>query len=123
MSEGYLKLNELLPYRSAIELGRDCWKIYESMNWEVKKIIGSQFITAVDSIGANIAEGYGRFHFLDRIKFYYNARGSLVEAKHWMLLLKERNFIAEELFIELIEKTNILNKEINTYIKACRPKE
>ena len=93
------------------------------MNWEVKKIIGSQFITAVDSIGANIAEGYGRFHFLDRIKFYYNARGSLVEAKHWMLLLKERNFITEELFIELIEKTNILNKEINTYIKACRPKE
>jgi len=123
MSEGYLKLNELLPYRSAIELGRDCWKIYESMNWEVKKIIGSQFITAVDSIGTNIAEGYGRFHFLDRIKFYYNARGSLVEAKHWMLLLKERNFITEELFIELIEKTNILNKEINTYIKACRPKE
>ncbi len=123
MSEGYLKLNELLPYRSAIELGRDCWKIYESMNWEVKKIIGSQFITAVDSVGANIAEGYGRFHFLDRIKFYYNARGSLVEVKHWALLLKERSFITEELFVELIEKTNILNKEINTYIKACRPKE
>jgi len=39
------------------------------------------------------------------------------------VIIKERSFITEELFVELIEKTNILNKEINTYIKACRPKE
>ncbi|HRZ29314.1 MAG TPA: four helix bundle protein [Candidatus Paceibacterota bacterium] len=43
-------------------------------------IIGTQFITAIDSIGANIAEGCGRFHYLDKNKFMYNARGSLMES-------------------------------------------
>jgi len=42
--------------------------------------MGDQFIRSIDSITANIAEGFGRFHFLDRRKFYYNARGSLLEA-------------------------------------------
>ena len=53
--------------------------------------MGDQFIEAVDSVGANIAEGYGRFHYLDRIKFYYNSRASLIECnEHWIELLKER---------------------------------
>ncbi len=46
-----------------------------------------------------------------------------MESKHWILLLKERKFITEEVFDDLIERTNILNKELNTYIKSCRPKE
>lgn len=66
------------------------------MNYENKKIIGSQFIRAIDSVGANIAEGYGRYHYLDRIKFYYNSRASLFESKHWVLLLKERKIINNE---------------------------
>jgi four helix bundle protein len=49
------------------------------MNKNEQIIIGSQFITAINSIGANIAEGYGRFHYLDKNKFMYNARGSLME--------------------------------------------
>ena len=39
-------------------------------------------MTSIGSIGSNLAEGYGRFHYLDRNKFNYNARGSLIEALH-----------------------------------------
>ncbi len=31
--------------------------------------MGDQFIKSIDSVGANIADGYGRFHYLDRINF------------------------------------------------------
>ncbi|GIV44793.1 MAG: hypothetical protein KatS3mg035_1916 [Bacteroidia bacterium] len=31
--------------------------------------MGDQFVRATDSIGANIAEGYGRFHYLEKLKF------------------------------------------------------
>jgi len=75
-------LGEIEPYKVAVNIGQRCWKIYDKMDWQLKKIIGDQFIRAIDSVGANIAEGYGRFHYLDRIKFYYYARGSLFEAKH-----------------------------------------
>jgi len=119
MIEGYTPLENIVPYQTALKLGNDCWKIYERLSWQMKKIIGDQFITAIDSVGANIAEGYGRFHYLDRIKFYYNSRGSLLESKHWVLLLKERQVITSEEYENLISLLNNLHRELNVYIKAC----
>lgn len=43
--------------------------------------ITSQIKRAALSVPANIAEGFGRYHFLDKAKFYLNARGSLYELK------------------------------------------
>lgn len=77
MSE-YVKLGDLFVYQLALQLSEERWKIYEKLDWQTKKVIGDQFITALDSFGANIAEGYGRYHYLDRIKFYYNARAKLL---------------------------------------------
>lgn len=93
MSKEYLLLENLKVYRLARELSAISWKVYEPLEWRIKKIMGDQFIESTDSIGANIAEGYGRFHYLDKVKFYYNARGSLLESRHWRDLLVERKFI------------------------------
>ena len=84
-------LNDLEVYKLARELSKIGWEIYQNLNWQTKKIMGDQFIESTDSVGANIAEGYGRFHYLDKIKFYYNSRASLIECnEHWIELLKER---------------------------------
>jgi len=91
MKRKYILLNDLEVYKLARELSKIGWEIYQNLNWQTKKIMGDQFIEAVDSVGANIAEGYGRFHYLDKIKFYYNSRSSLIECnEHWIELLKER---------------------------------
>lgn len=119
MTEGHLLLQDIIPYRLSLEMGRDCWIVYERLTWQDKKIIADQFITAVDSIAANIAEGYGRYHYLDRIKFYYNARGSLLEAKHWVQVLKDRNKITIEEYKNLLNKLNEIHKQLNIYIKSC----
>src|SRR3989338_8082074 len=88
----YIKLQDLEVYKLARELSQLGWLIYEPLIWQDKKIIGDQFIESTDSVGANIAEGYKRFHYLDKIKFYYNARASLCESsEHWLELLFERN--------------------------------
>ncbi len=41
--------------------------------------MGDQLLRAARSTTANIAEGYGRFHYLDNAKFCSNARGSCWE--------------------------------------------
>ncbi|NBS53827.1 MAG: four helix bundle protein, partial [Spartobacteria bacterium] len=46
---------------------------------EEKYRLGDQLTRASRSITANIAEGYGRFHYLDSSKFFSNARGSTYE--------------------------------------------
>ncbi|PIP17941.1 MAG: four helix bundle protein [Parcubacteria group bacterium CG_4_10_14_0_8_um_filter_35_7] len=123
MQKDYIKLEGLDIYKMSVELGRKAWKIYEKMNWQEKKIMGDQFIRAVDSVGANIAEGYGRFHYLDRIKFYYNARGSLFEAKYWLLLLEDRKKIKKETYQNFLKDLEELHKQLNVFIKSCRPKQ
>ena len=121
--ENYISLGKLEVYITAVEIGRKSWIIYDKMDWQLKKVIGDQFIRAIDSIGANIAEGYGRFHYADRIKFYYYARGSLFEAKHWLFILKERKKIAEDEFNEILKDLEIFHRQLNKFIKLSRPKK
>src|SRR3989339_838224 len=121
--EGYVKLEDLFVYKISMELCDSAWKIYELFQWQDKKIIGDQFITAVDSCAANVAEGYGRFHYLDRIKFYYNSRGSLIEAKHWLYLMKVREIISAAQFDDLLGDLNNFHHQLNSFIKSSYPKD
>lgn len=90
----YIELKDLEVYQAGRGLSRLGWEIYNSLDWQTKKIIGDQFITATDSFGANVTEGYSRFHYLEKIKFYYIARASLNEAlEYWLELLLERKKI------------------------------
>lgn len=115
-----MKLEDLETYKLAREVSGDAWEIYKDFPWETRKIIGDQFITAIDSIGANIAEGCGRFHFLDRNKFNYNARGSLIESIHWVELLVERKIIKKEKGDALRDKIEALHHKLNNYINATK---
>ena len=112
----YIKLGDLLVYKLAIELSKYAWEIYENLDWREKKIMGDQFIRSVDSVGANIAEGYGRYHYLDKIKFYYNARGSLLETKHWIFLLNVRGIVSSKVYKDFFGKANNLHAQINRFI-------
>jgi four helix bundle protein len=49
---------------------------------EAYGIIG-QLRRAASSITANIAEGFSRYHFKDKIRFYYQARGSIAEVQNF----------------------------------------
>ena len=111
----YLELKDLNVYKSSCGLCIIAWKIYNNLDWNTKKIIGIQFIRAVDSIGANIAEGYGRYHYLDKIRFYYNSRGSLFEARHWINIIIERKLIYDS---KLIQEFNKLLDEINLLLNG-----
>src|SRR5437763_14997319 len=65
--------------------------------------LGDQFLRAARSTTANIAEGYGRFHYLDNAKFCSNSRGSC-----WEVL---DHLITALLPLALIEKGKILVQE------------
>jgi len=115
----YILINDLEVYKLARRLSKIGWEVYNKFDWETKKIIGFQFIESVDSVGANIAEGYNRFHYLDKIKFFYNSRASLSEtADHWIELLKERGKISEDTYKEFKSIANNLFLKLNNFINS-----
>ncbi len=115
-----MELNDLEIYKLAREISREAWEIYNKFDWRIKKIMGDQFITSIDSIGSNIAEGFGRFHYLDRNKFNYNARGSLIEALYWIDILYERKKIDDNSYDNLNQKLKKLLIKLNNYITSTK---
>jgi four helix bundle protein len=116
-SQNYIELKNLEVYQLSRQLSSIAWKIFCRMSFEDKKHIGDQFLRSVDSVGANVAEGYGRFHYLDKVRFYYNARASHFEAFiHWLELLLEREKISKEEFETINGKASILQVKLNNFI-------
>ena len=119
----FIPLKEFKVYQLARNLSSQAWNIYSRMKFEEKKVIGDQFITSADSIGANIAEGYGRYHYLDKVRFYYNARASHFEAFiHWSELLLEREKISQVEFDSINDKASILQVKLNNFITITTKK-
>lgn len=114
----YLSLDKLEVYILSRKLSQVGWEIFEDFDWKLRKIIGDQFIESTDSVGANVAEGYGRFHYLDKIKFYYNARGSLKESRHWFELMVERGIIKENQKKKYLEIYSMLSPKLNGFISS-----
>lgn len=63
--KNYLTIDQIDAYVIAFKLSNEIWKIV--MRWDkmAQWTVGKQYITAADSISANIAEGFGRFHKKD----------------------------------------------------------
>ncbi|MCL4263539.1 MAG: four helix bundle protein [Anaerolineae bacterium] len=68
----------------AEEVADGVWK--EVITWGsfARDVVGQQMARAADSVGANIAESYGRYHYGDKLQFLYYARGSVFETKYWL---------------------------------------
>lgn len=80
--------------------------------------ITNQIRRAASSITANIAEGFARYHFKDKIRFYYNSRGSVAEVQNFLFLARDLNHIDAERFKKFEEKTNEVGKLINGLIRS-----
>jgi len=78
----------------------------------------SQLRRAANSICANIAEGFSRFHTKDKIKFYYNARGSISESLSHILISQSIGYIDPRKVNDLMEELKSTRKMLNMMINS-----
>lgn len=117
MEKNYLQLNQITAYKKAFHLSNLVWGLVSSWDSFAKHTIGQQFVNAIDSISANIAEGFGRYHKKDKIKFYYYSFGSVKECLDWNEKAKVRKLINEDDYIKIFDILQVLPKEIHQLIK------
>lgn len=111
-------LNDLKVYVKAENLSDELWnEVYAWKDYFIKDTIGKQLVRSADSIGANIAEGFGRFHYKENKNFCYFSRGSLVETKGWVNKCLRRNLINQLKAETYLNELYQIHKMLNSYIK------
>ena len=111
------RLEDLELYQLAESFSDEIWFIVLEWDYFAKDTLGKQLVRAADSIGANIAEGFGRYHFKENKNFCYFSRGSLIEIKGWINKAKTRKLISESQYSEYLNKLSAIHLKLNIYIK------
>jgi len=108
---------ELLVWQKAHEFVLSIYKTTE--NFPKSEIYGltSQFRRAAVSIAANIAEGYKKKDYRNKINFLNIAHSSLEECRYYLILSKDLNYNYNEINIPLI---NEISKLLTAYSKAIQ---
>ncbi|MEO5650636.1 MAG: four helix bundle protein [Ginsengibacter sp.] len=88
----------------------------------LKKTIGAQYVDAIDSISANIAEGFGRHFKKDKVNFYRYSKGSLKESYDWTEKSKVRELLTPEEYSHIFMELEKLPKSLNYLIKYTNEK-
>ncbi len=117
-----IDLKDLEVYKLSEELSDMIWNIVIKWDYFAKDTLGKQLVKASDSIAANIAEGYGRYHYKENKNFCYFARGSLEETKTWLRKSIRRGLINQSKHQELLDIIKKLPKLLNSYIKSIGSK-
>ncbi|MCF7794327.1 MAG: four helix bundle protein [Candidatus Cloacimonetes bacterium] len=115
-------ISELNVYQNSLEFSNQIWNLCLKWNSFASNTVGYQIVKAADSISANLAEGYGRFHLKDNIHFCYYSSGSLEETKDWLRKSRTRNLISENTYQELTKEIVIIAKQLNKYITSLKKK-
>ena len=116
----YQTFEDLEVYQVAREFRKAMYRVAKQLPQEEKFGLTGQIRRAAVSLTNNIAEGHGRFHFLDQIKFVLQSRGSLEE------LLDDLNVCEDEAYLPIQEIECLkqegwrVHKLINGYVRFLR---
>jgi four helix bundle protein len=113
-------------YKKTSALRRKISALAKKLPSEEKYRLADQLIRAARSVTANIAEGFGRFHYQEYIQYCRQARGSLYEIIDHLIVAEEEKYISKEDLnnykIEIEDCLAVLNGFINYLDRAKQNK-
>lgn len=116
MSERKSSFEDLECWKASRELYRELRKnTLPSFPQDEKFRLVDQIVRASRSVTANIAEGYGRYHYLDEAKFLSNPRGSLHEVLDHLITSKDDSYISETQLNDFRIKIDTAIRLLNGY--------
>jgi four helix bundle protein len=111
---------DLQVLKSAEEICDAIWKQVDGWSEFAKDVVGKQITRSADSIGANIAESFGRYNFGEKLQFLYYSRGSLFETKYWLNRATARELMKPEEVNKFVADLTSLARQLNTFAKGLK---
>jgi len=72
------------------------------------------------SITANIAEGFGRHSYKEKLQFYFTAQGSLTELKNFILIAKDVGYLNKKDLDDLVQQANFTHQLLQGFIQKTK---
>ncbi|MBS1523424.1 MAG: four helix bundle protein [Bacteroidetes bacterium] len=114
---------DLDTWKQARKLRMIISEMIKSFPTEEKFRLCDQLIRCSRSIGNNIAEGHGRFHYQDNIRFCIIARGSLSETLDHIIIAKDEGIISKDSFNVFYTEYELCLKLLNGYIQFIKKRK
>jgi four helix bundle protein len=120
MKKAFQTFEDLETYRAARQFRRAMYEVSRKLPAFEKFELASQIRRAAVSLTNNIAEGHGRWHFLDHIKFVLQARGSLQELIDDLNVCEDEKYLPPPEITELKQSGWQVLKLMNGYLRYLR---
>lgn len=114
---------DLEVWQKGRELRKDFSQLVKRLPSSEKFRLADQILRASRSVTANIAEGYGRFHYQENIQFCRQARGSLFELLDHLTVVHDEGYIDEEKFRGFRKQVFEVIRMLNGYIKYLKQRK
>jgi four helix bundle protein len=111
---------DLRVLKSAEEIADTIWKIVVQWDEFAKDVVGKQMARSADSVGANIAESFGRFNLGEKLQFLYYSRGSIFETKYWLNRTRVRGLMESDKVQEYVNRLTDLARQLNTFASSLK---
>ncbi len=108
---------DLEAWKACAAVRQQMTPLVEALPREERYLLRTQLLRASRSATANIAEGYGRYHYQENIQFLRQARGSLYELIDHLSVAAENRYISNARQSELREQILRASQLINGYIR------
>ncbi len=113
-------LEDVGVLKNAEQIADAIYKISSRWDEFPRDVVGKQIARAADSIGANIAESFGRFHFGEKIQFLYYARGSLFKTKYWLNRVSARELMSSVDSQSYVTRLTDIARQLNLYVSSLK---
>ncbi|MEH2062075.1 MAG: four helix bundle protein [Nostoc sp.] len=110
-------------YQESLKLLKAAYRLADRLPTFERYNLSDQLRRSACSVLLNIAEGYGRYHYLDRLRFMYIARGSLTETKSAFIIAESLGYCNAEQLHWVSQLKDQIEKGLNGYCRFIRSQQ
>lgn len=114
------KFTDLKAWQEGHKLVIQIYKTTSKFPQKETYALSNQMQRCSTSITSNIAEGFGRRSYKEKLQFYYQAQGSLTELKNQLLIARDVGYLKTDLFNQLAIQSNIAHQLLQGLITKTR---
>ncbi|MBZ8182477.1 four helix bundle protein [Oscillatoria salina] len=110
-------------YQDSLKLLQAAYRLADNLPHHERYNLSDQLRRSACSILLNIAEGYGRYHYLDRLRFLYTARGSFAETMSAFIIAENLGYCTKEQLNWVSQLKTQIERNLNGYCRFVRSQQ